>query len=816
VERRLLTFIVASTAFFLSYIWLRSIFVPPPPPVPPPAAVAEVDDPLAPDLAAALDQQAADDQVSPSDTAVSAASAGDEPQPGTPPTEGEQPNRPEQPEWLTLGSMDPASGFQMLVTLCSRGAGVQRIELTERDETGHLKYRRIDVFSGYLGHFAGLPASDRDGVRVNVVGPGTPAAIAGIAVGDVITAVAGVPVAFSSDIEAALRTTRPGDTISLEVVRPGASSPTALQATLTEHPLDVLRLSKDGGVDEIAGNETRLSCLMTLSQINRKSILTDARSIDGLNDPSELIWNVIQNSVVDGPAAAIAQAEFDVELTAAEMKAVGGHPIRFRHSYQLLPNSYSLDMAVQVENLADQPQDLAYRLEGPNGITLEGWWYSTKISPNFSGAAARDVIYKTAADGHQLISGFNLLKHARADETDPHLTIFAPDAAPAAKDMKYIGVDAQYFLVGFVPASDDAALTQFRRASATIAADPTAVIRHTERAINSTFFVDSNIETVPAGGSIRHELRLFAGPKQPEVLAKYGLQDAIYYGWFAGFARILAGMLHAFSGVGNYAVAIILLTLLVRALMFPLSRKAAINAQKMQELAPEMKKISEKYKDDMEGKLKAQRELQQRVGFNPLAGCLPMFLQLPIFIGLYRALSVDIELRQAAVWRGIDWASNLAAPDMFAYWGDWLMDYLSGRGTGWLGPFFNILPVIVVVLFLAQQKMFMPPATDEQTRLTQKMMNIMTLMMGLFFFRVPAGLCIYFITSSLWGICERVLVKKTLPEGKHFDLDLAIEGAPAKEGKSQSLADRIRSQVVKPVEPTVPPNKRKRPPSKKK
>jgi membrane protein insertase Oxa1/YidC/SpoIIIJ len=81
-----------------------------------------------------------------------------------------------------------------------------------------------------------------------------------------------------------------------------------------------------------------------------------------------------------------------------------------------------------------------------------------------------------------------------------------------------------------------------------------------------------------------------------------------------------------------------------------------------------------------------------------------MFIQLPIFIGLYRALSVDIELRQAAVSSSTDWASNLAAPDMCLFWGDWLWDYFSGRGTGWLGPYFNLLPVVVVVLFLTQQK----------------------------------------------------------------------------------------------------------------
>jgi YidC/Oxa1 family membrane protein insertase len=258
--------------------------------------------------------------------------------------------------------------------------------------------------------------------------------------------------------------------------------------------------------------------------------------------------------------------------------------------------------------------------------------------------------------------------------------------------------------------------------------------------------------------------------------------------------------------------------------MFPLSRNAAVSAQKMQELAPEFKKIAEKYKDDMEGRMRAQRDLQKRVGFNPMAGCLPMFLQLPVFIGLYRALSVDIELRQAAVNSSLQWASNLAGPDMLYYWEDWLWEYLSGRGTGWLGPYFNVLPIIVVGLFLVQQKLFMPPPTDEQQAMTQKVMNYMTLVMGLFFFRVPAGLCIYFITSSIWGICERIFVKKTLPQTKHFD-SAVLEGTattisrtpqPASATPKPTLADAIRQRLNPTEEPAQRPNKRRNPVGKKK
>ncbi len=826
MERRLLTFIVASSAFIILYVTLKITFgIPEPKQLPENVAGADA----AADVAMGDLADAAG--VQPADANTATDSEVDPEQNAASDTAGEQKvvMRPTAARWSTLGSMAEQSGHLMLVTLTTRGGGVERIELTERRNDGSLKYRRVDVRHGYLGYFAGQSALKVDGVTVNVVGPGTPAAAAGIVVGDIITSIAGQPTSRHEDIDRALLTTKPGDNVVIDVLRHSAANHTgesegsaedplsarslSLQAKLSEHPLDLVRLARDGGADQIAGNLSRLSCLMTLGQVNRKKITTGRRSISGIVDPAELIWSHKNTGVDDHHGA-----EFSVLLSDVEMDAIGGGSVRLDRTYSLAPGSYAIDMSVEVVNLSNRSQQLAYRLEGANGITLEGWWYSNKITRRFSGAAARDVVCKTTADGHRLFSGYELLKLAKSQPEDPAQNIFAMGGAEGSRDMQYIGIDAQYFIVGYVPPEGESSLTTFRRASANLAADENKVERHKERAVNSAFYLDSLTSQLEPGESMRRELRMFAGPKQPDLVAQYGMQDCIYYGWFAIFAEILVGLLHVLSGVGNYAIAIILLTVIVRGLMFPLSRKAAINAQRMQELAPELKKITEQYKDDMEGRMKAQRELQKRVGFNPLAGCLPMFLQLPIFMGLYRALSVDIELRQEAVFSWTDWASNLAGPDMMNYWGDWLWDYLSGRGTGWLGPYFNILPVIVVVLFLAQQKMFMPPATDEQTAMTQKMMSIMTLMMGLFFFRVPAGLCIYFITSSLWGICERILVKKTLPSTPHFDASV-IEGtatptAPPK--KTPSLTDRIRQQVAKKEEPVERPNKRRRPNGKKK
>ena len=122
--------------------------------------------------------------------------------------------------------------------------------------------------------------------------------------------------------------------------------------------------------------------------------------------------------------------------------------------------------------------------------------------------------------------------------------------------------------------------------------------------------------------------------------------------------------------------------------------------------------------------------------------------------------------------------SNLAGPDKLFYWRDWTWDIISHEADGWFGPFFNGFPLITVALFLVQQKLFTPPATDEQTKLQQQMMTYMTVFMGIMFYKVPAGLCLYFITSSLWGICERKLLPKPKPPGEGGDGGQGIASLP--------------------------------------
>jgi YidC/Oxa1 family membrane protein insertase len=211
-----------------------------------------------------------------------------------------------------------------------------------------------------------------------------------------------------------------------------------------------------------------------------------------------------------------------------------------------------------------------------------------------------------------------------------------------------------------------------------------------------------------------------------------------------------------------YGLNIILLTVLVRGLMFPISRKQAYLSMKMQELAPEMKKVSEKYKNDPQARTQATMELYRKHGVNPFAGCLPLLLQMPIFLGLYYALQESIFFRLEPFL----WVGNLTAPDMLFSWGEsipWISDPNNLGSFGYLGPYLNVLPIFAVTLMMVVQKMMTPPATDENQAFQQKLMKIMMIFMGLVFYKVAAGLCIYFIASSLWGIAERKLLPKRKP-----------------------------------------------------
>ena len=773
MEKRFVTFAVLSILVLLAFQALDTRLNPPPEPDPNavPEQLVDKDQPGAGgDAPELVNEPVETNSAAEVDSATPFVDVGNAP---VTPTEVSEQRMNSQPTWATLGTLASDGPDRMLVWFTSRGAAIESIALNNP------RYGDLERRYGYLGFLS--PQDDVNGCRINVVGPGTPAANAtspgqsdGLAPGDVITSANGRAIPSLEDFQAWLTTTHPGDSVEITVLRDG--QPLTFQTELRSQPLQVIR--PEFTQSETVNRDHPLSYRLGLTRLGSKKTGLEQNEIPGLPSLKNEHWKLAPS---DDPRV----VEFHYRLSAAELQSfdVQG-PLLVVKRFQLMrpdatgteENPYHLNYEIEFINEGPAGEvTLAYTQDGPTGLPIEGWWYTYKTHPTSWGAAGvRDVVTRAFDGNYKMLTNPKMVKRLEENPTTPAFSMFDDINNPM---IRFAGVDAQYFasaLVANVRPTDlsegePSPFTGDRTPADYTFMDAKAVPIGPEDPVKPsrtdvTFRLDSLPVSIAPGASYRQQFVIFAGPKQPELLAKYGLSEMITYGWFPLVAKPLIWVLHFFNGIfHNYGIAIILLTVMVRSCLFPIGRQQALNAQKMQELAPEMRKIAEKYKNDMEKRSAAQRELFQKNNYNPLAGCLPMFLQLPIFIGLYRALSIDIELRQAPLIPGIRWCSNLAGPDMLWNWESFMPEFLAGR-NGWLGPYLNVLPLITVGLMIVQQKLFTPPPTDEQQEMQQRMMKFMMLFFALMFFRVPAGLCIYFITSSLWGIAERKLLPKRAAE----------------------------------------------------
>jgi YidC/Oxa1 family membrane protein insertase len=766
-------FIALSVAIVMGYTW----WVAQHPARPRPAGVAQ--------------QQNANPPAPAQQAGAAPAAAGQAPEKAEKPQPGQAAAPPgkikagpaEPRRWLTLGSADPSAKnpYRLLVTVSNRGAALVRIELSSP------RYHDLDDRGGYLGHVVIDEDAKGGGCPVQVVGAGTPAAKAGLKPGDEILAVDAVAVRSAGDLGRALLKIKPGTTVHLSVLRDRKEI--TLAATLGWRPLEVVRPERKSPRDVEAAKSAPdavhpqdncpLSMLATLQQIDNQHLPEDEKAEVNLDAELPGVhlrtdnWRVVsadQEQVV----FAYSLPQYDLELTKTYRLA---KVPKSKLSETDFP-AYHLEFELRIRSLGGKAHQVAYRLDGPNGLPYEGWWFTSKVSRSWGAAGMRDVVVSfDGATPKQL--GCPAIAAGNVE-------------LPQGDTLTYMGVDAQYFSAVLMPYGDAA---DHLYQSLPIRVGDTDPERR-NLTVNTSFRLTSAKDRVlKPGETLAQSFTLFAGPKRPPLLDQYKLGDVLYYGWFDWVAKPMLWILHQFYFVfRNYGVAIILLTVAVRLCMFPLSRKQALGAQKMQELQPEIKKIQEKHKKDMEARSKAQQELFRKHNYNPLSGCLLVFIQLPIFVGLYRSLMVDVELRDAPlISEAVRWCSNLAAPDMLYNW-SWLMPWEVNNGLRWygMGPFFNILPILTVPLFVLQQKMYSPPAADEQAAMQQKLMKFMTIFICFCFYKVASGLCIYFIASSLWGLAERKLLPKTAaakqeepPEKKPW---------PWSSGNGRSVADRKRKR----------------------
>ncbi|GAB4371919.1 MAG: hypothetical protein Kow0062_07880 [Acidobacteriota bacterium] len=304
---------------------------------------------------------------------------------------------------------------------------------------------------------------------------------------------------------------------------------------------------------------------------------------------------------------------------------------------------------------------------------------------------------------------------------------------PEGRGVRFVAVDDRYFAIALVPR--EPADVRLHLAASVAAGDD-----------------DESLRRVAAEVGARRAV-LFTGPKEEALLRQIderlgtSLSGLIEWGFFGWVARPLFLLMKWLYGlIGNWGLAIIAITVLIRALFIPLTHKSMVSMRRTQEqtakLQPKIRKIREKYRDkrDMASRQKMNEEimaLYKREGINPMAslsGCLPLLIQLPVLWAMFSLLRVVIELRGAPF---VLWIRDLSAPD----------------------PTF-VTPILMGVTMFAQQLMTMARTDDPQQKSQQRMMLFMPLMFTWFFLWAPSGLVIYWLTNNVLGIAQQLFVNR--------------------------------------------------------
>ena len=245
---------------------------------------------------------------------------------------------------------------------------------------------------------------------------------------------------------------------------------------------------------------------------------------------------------------------------------------------------------------------------------------------------------------------------------------------------------------------------------------------------------------VAPGAEASFDSEFFVGPKIVERLEEIspGLELTVDYGALTFISKPLYWILDFFYNLtGNWGVAIILLTLLVKALFYKLSEKSYISMARMRKVSPRLKALKDRYGDDRAAMNKAMMDLYKTEKINPLGGCLPMLVQMPVFIGLYWALLEAVSLRQAPF---IFWIDDLSIPD----------------------PYY-ILPLLMGISMIIQQKLSPTPMADP---IQAKMMMALPVVFSIFFAFFPSGLVLYWVSNNVLTIAQQWVITKRIDAGE--------------------------------------------------
>lgn len=298
---------------------------------------------------------------------------------------------------------------------------------------------------------------------------------------------------------------------------------------------------------------------------------------------------------------------------------------------------------------------------------------------------------------------------------------FASATKKYDKNVQWAGINDKYFLSALLSVNNSIASVELKKTKAGFI----------EISITTPAF------TVASGQAVSVSHRLFIGPKEIDILKAQGssLEQSLDLGWFSALAKpMLYSLKFFYQYVNNYGIAIIIITVILKIFFFPLTHKSYKSMKGMSKLQPKMMALKEKYKNDKDAMNRAVMELYRDHKVNPLGGCLPMLVQIPVFFALYKALMYSIELRHAPFML---WITDLSVMD----------------------PYY-VTPVIMGVTMFIQQKMT-PSNMDE---MQQKIMLGLPVIFTFMFLSFPSGLVLYWLVNNILTIGQQMYINKLVSD----------------------------------------------------
>jgi YidC/Oxa1 family membrane protein insertase len=415
-----------------------------------------------------------------------------------------------------------------------------------------------------------------------------------------------------------------------------------------------------------------------------------------------------------------------------------GHTMRLRKTVTLAPGKHNYDAALEFENVSVEPYEVAYTLRGPAGIereTLEAQYTGTRVavrtgpqSYKIAKLAPKDLRKGPQANTSTNFAWAAVVNHYFAAVLVPEETQWVASAVSETVTDTDMLEGRGRWGPGTVRNEAD---------RPTLAREDCAVLINTAKL------------PLEPGKPLNQKYVFLAVPKDDAILGGYdvGLDGLVEFGMLPTVSRLTVALLNVIYALfRNYGVAIIILTLLVRLVLHPLSRKSQLSMTKMQKLQPLIAELQKKYGDDKQKVTQEQMLLWRKYGVTPWGGCLPILLQMPVLFALYGALGAAIELRHASFL----WVEDLSRPDTL---------FLFPFNIPFIGYEFNLLPILMaIVMFL--NSYFTPEPASEQARQQQKIMKWMPVFFAFFFYRMPAGLSLYFMASTGIGMLERWVIDR--------------------------------------------------------